>query len=145
MTNYTIGIYFTPDFKKVALILKNRPNWQKDKYNFPGGHVEAGEAESACISREFKEECNIITTPNEWKSIGRISGDNYKCFIFTAIYKPIHGNLKTGEDQPVSWVFIDKLPENCISNLYWLIPFAVNCWKQGNCDDLDFGIFLYKN
>lgn len=40
MKNYTIGIYFDQDLKNVVLILKNRPDWKKNKWNFPGGKIE---------------------------------------------------------------------------------------------------------
>jgi 8-oxo-dGTP pyrophosphatase MutT (NUDIX family) len=60
-TNYTIGIYFTDDLRRVALILKNRPIWQNGKYNFPGGHLERSEGLAKCVAREFLEECGVHT------------------------------------------------------------------------------------
>jgi 8-oxo-dGTP diphosphatase len=145
MKNYTIGIYFDYYLKKVALILKNRPEWQAGKYNFPGGHIESGETGFYCISREFNEECGIKTLPDEWRWIGVIRNKgHYNVQIFTIIQDSEHGELKTVEDQEVSWFEIDKLPENIISNLSWLIPFALNCIKQGNADNLTFGTFSYE-
>jgi 8-oxo-dGTP pyrophosphatase MutT (NUDIX family) len=145
MKKYTIGIYFDCYLSKVALILKNRPEWQAGKYNFPGGHIEDNENNFDCVIREFKEECGIKTSYDDWKHIGCIHNKSYyKVDIFTAIQDIEHGVLSTTEDQEVIWVDINKLPENIISNLFWLIPFAFNYWKQGNADNLVFGFFEYK-
>ena len=145
MKNYTIGIYFDCYLKRIALILKNRPDWQAGKFNFPGGHIELNEPSNNCVIREFKEECGINTTYDDWKHIGRIiNKEHYVVEIFTAIQDVEHGEITTMEDQKVTWIDIDKLPENIISNLFWLIPFALNYWKQGNADHLKFGTFDYK-
>lgn len=49
------------------------------------------------------------------------------------------------EDEQVEWFNINNLPNNIITNLLWLIPFAVNYHKQGNnVDKLMFGNFKYK-
>lgn len=145
MTKYTIGIYFNEDLTEVALILKNRPKWQEGRYNFPGGHVEENEFGVECISREFEEECNIKTKSEDWTSIGLIiNPEVYDVEIFTSRHNPLRGELKTMEDQPVQWFNLNSLPENMISNLRWLIPFALNFWKQGNTDTLVQGIFYYQ-
>jgi 8-oxo-dGTP pyrophosphatase MutT (NUDIX family) len=146
MTHYTIGILFDSfKCKRVALILKNRPDWQTGLYNFPGGHIEKDELGIDCVIREFKEECGLNTNWNDWKEIGLIKNeDNYTVEVFTAIYNPVlHCDLKSMEDQPVSWIKCKKLPKNTISNLFWLIPFARNFWQQGNADTLTFGTFDY--
>lgn len=61
MRRYTIGIMLDDDmmpgsYRRVALIKKERPEWQKGLYNFPGGHVEEGEGSLPCVIREFMEE-----------------------------------------------------------------------------------------
>jgi 8-oxo-dGTP pyrophosphatase MutT (NUDIX family) len=145
MERYTIGIYFDYKLEKVVLILKNRPKWQAGRYNFPGGHIEPDEKGIDCVVREFEEECGIKTFPNDWKEIGMILNDEfYEVQIFTAIQKEEHGTICTKEDQPVEWKQLNLLPSNMISNLHWLIPFALNCWRQGNNDHLNFGLFRYE-
>ncbi len=136
-TEYVIGIYFTYDYKKVALILKNRPKWQEGLYNFPGGHIEEGEIAEQAIIREFKEEC-CIDIP-QWELLGEMDSPRYRVVMFTAVQLSWseEDKLKQGEDQPVIWAEVDNLPDNIISNLRWLIPLAVNFWKAGNCDDID--------
>ncbi|MDD5649273.1 MAG: NUDIX domain-containing protein [Candidatus Nanoarchaeia archaeon] len=145
MEKYTVGIYFDDQLKRIALILKNRPKWQEGRFNFPGGHIEENESGINCVIREFQEECGINTSINDWKEIGIILNEEfYEVKVFTAIQKIEHGEICTKEDQMVTWVDIDNLPTNIISNLYWLIPFAFNFWRQGNNDRLKFGIFRYE-
>ncbi|MGV8135886.1 MAG: NUDIX hydrolase [Mangrovibacterium sp.] len=132
MTKYTVGIYFNEHLNQVALMLKNRPKWQAGFYNFPGGHVEENESEVECICREFKEECGVVTFSEEWTHVGTIrNGDCYEVSVFIAKKSPEHAEITTTEDQYVGWFWIDDLPDNCISNLYWLIPFALDFIRTG--------------
>jgi mutator protein MutT len=141
---YSVGIVFNQDLTEVILILKNRPKWQNGKFNFPGGHVELNESSIECIVREFQEECNLTT--KNWKYIGNIeNANNYTLDIFVLIYEEKFGKLKSLTDEPVHWHKCNELPDNCITNLYWLIPFAKNFIMQGNADHLVFGKFIYEN
>jgi ADP-ribose pyrophosphatase YjhB (NUDIX family) len=143
MTKYTLGIMFSEDLKKVLLILKNRPAWQKGFYNFPGGHVENNENSFICVSREFKEECNLTIKTSDWKQIGEIVGSDYSVKILTTLYLEQFGELKAMEDQSVQCFDCDNLPKNILPNLSWLVPFAKNIWTQGHPDKLLFGTFDY--
>jgi len=138
---YTIGIYFDSSLKKVALILKRRPEWQVGNYNFPGGHIEENENGYACVIREFKEECDINTITSDWRYIGIIKGDDYTVEIFTALHGLKHGNLTTITDELVTWVNINEIPNNIVPNVSWLLPFAINYWNDKN---LKFGTFEYN-
>jgi 8-oxo-dGTP diphosphatase len=144
MTGYTIGIVFNKQLTKIILCLKNRPEWQKGLYNFPGGHIELGESAISCIVREFEEECGIKIPELIWRYIGDIENiENYYVRIFTA--KILEVEIFTQEDQPVMWIPINKLPKNIITNLSWLIPFAINYLNKGNNpDNISFGTFEYS-
>lgn len=146
MKKYTIGALFTPDFEKVLLIEKQRPEWQKGRLNFPGGHIEEGETGSECIAREFNEEANVFIPPQDWMQIGMIENEGeYFVEFFTTVYKEeLHGVVKSLTDEELHWVYCANLPEKVISNLRWLVPFAINCFNQGNADNLAFGHFMYK-
>lgn len=146
MKKYTIGALFTPDFKRVLLILKSKPKWQAGKFNLPGGTIEEGEDCFECVSREFKEETNLDIPIENWHYIGKIeNADNYYVEFLTSIYyESLNGKMeKLTDEQPV-WVNSESLPDNVISNLHWLIPFAKNVFNQGNADVLKFGNFSYK-
>lgn len=146
MIYYTIGALFTKDFSFVMLILKTKPDWQKGKYNLPGGKVEDGEDYAACVSREFKEETDLDISPFDWNLIGHIEGQDYKCGFLTAVYNPtVHGKWAQMTEEMVYWHKVEKIHElKVISNLYWLIPFAMNSWNQGSRDKLIFGNFKYQ-
>lgn len=147
MKKYTIGVYFNPTFREVVLMNKNRPEWQKGKINAPGGKVETFEELDECIVREFLEECCLITSESDWKHIGILynSNLNYTVDIFTAIQKEQHGILQTGEDQKVFWHSTTNFPNNTITNLKWIVPFALNFWDKGlNEDNILSCIVNYK-
>lgn len=146
MKKYTIGALFTPDFKRVLLILKSKPKWQAGKYNLPGGSIEEGENCFQCVAREFKEETDIDIPVDNWHYIGKIENDgNYYVDFLSAIYqKEIHGLMKMTTAEIPVWVDCDSLPDNVISNLHWLIPFGKNIFNQGNADSLKFGRFNYE-
>jgi len=145
MKKYTIGIVFDPEFTKVLLIEKNRPEWQKGKLNFPGGHIEDGETSEQCIRREFIEELGLDMPIKDWSKIGRIVNyKNYYVDIFTAVtdadFVP-----KNETDEKADWYnCILTLPVNVISNLRWLVPYAENFHLQGNADHLKYGTFEYQ-
>lgn len=144
MKEYTIGALFRNDFTEVLLIEKQKPEWQKGKLNFPGGKVEHAEALQLCIAREFNEETGLSIPPDQWLGIGEINGHGYDCYFYTAVYdEKKHGSAATMETERVNWYKVNDLPANTISNLYWLIPFAINWHNQGNADHLVFGKFQY--
>jgi len=147
MKKYTIGILFNESLTQVVMIYKNRPDWQKDNFNFPGGHIENGETSIVCLIREFEEECAIKTTIDTWKYIGKITNNkNYYVDVFTAIHNPKeHGFVKTNTDEVVIWIDCNNIPENIVTNVSWLLPFAKDWWNQGNVENLSFGTFNYNN
>jgi 8-oxo-dGTP diphosphatase len=148
MKKYTIGALFTSDFNRVLLIQKERPQWQKGKLNFPGGHIEVGEWGHDCIAREFFEETNLKIPSTNWTQIGLIENEGeYTVEFYTAVYNEgKHGEPITRTEEKIVWIDCqnNSWPENLISNLAWLIPFAKNYHKQGNADGLVFGHFMYK-
>lgn len=160
MKRYTIGAVFNADFSRVLLILKNKPDWQKGKFNLPGGSMELvdnktgsnydkrktkWETPQECISREFKEETDLDIPFQNWQHIGTIDNPgNYSVEFLTSIHYPeLNGLPKSMTDEKVEWHDVDDLPQNVISNIHWLVPFAKNIWKQGNADGLKFGKFEY--
>ncbi len=64
----------------VLLIEKNRPEWQKGKFNLVGGKVEPGEKPIDAALREFHEEAGIKA--DKIKALGTINGTwgNVYCY-----------------------------------------------------------------
>jgi 8-oxo-dGTP diphosphatase len=65
--DYVCGFLFHPQHREVALVRKNKPEWQKGKLNGVGGKIEIGESPSAAMEREFLEEAGVRI--NRWKLI----------------------------------------------------------------------------
>ena len=61
MQNYVVGFLFNKDETQVALVRKNRPEWQAGNLNGIGGKMEVGETTNECMQREFKEETGLKT------------------------------------------------------------------------------------
>lgn len=153
MKKYTIGIYFNEDLSMVLLLLKAKPEWQKGRYNFPGGKREPSETDfdrfehpNRCVSREFFEETSLDIPPDEWSHIGCIEGNGYTCEVLTACRGAHHGVAVPDKAEPLRWFSVDKLPLNRISNIQWLMEFALNWHRQGlnGQDKLVFGTFKYN-
>lgn len=148
MTHYTIGIIFNMDLTNVLLIHKLKPEWQKGKLNFPGGKIEPKEWPVDCVVREIFEECALNTKAIDWNYIGEIENKqrDYRVDIFTTVHRfEKHGRPISQTDELIAWYPVNQLPDNIISNLCFLVPFALNWWVQGNIDTLNFATFNYKN
>lgn len=120
MTEYVAGFMF--DHEKVALVVKNRPEWQKGRMNGIGGHIEPGETPERAMVREFKEE-----TGYQWKvywhKFVELSGDNWKVHFFWSLGD--HSVLRSTTDEKIVSIPCDTINHvNCIPNLTWLVPMA---------------------
>lgn len=125
-TTHTVGFVFSKDQAQVLLMLKNRPPWQKGKYNGPGGKVEAGETAIQCVAREVFEETNISIEEDAWIYFAEITEGSNHIEFFATISSGYMLSIEQKTDEPIKWVDVDELPENIIPNLRWLIPMALN-------------------
>jgi len=117
-TLYSCGFLFDP-CGLVALIRKNRPDWQLGKLNGVGGHVEAGETFHDCMVREFKEEAGLLVP--EWKRFVNMRSPDWGVAFFHATV-PHLGDVETKTDEPIVVVNAYQLPADTVPNLQWLIP-----------------------
>jgi len=76
ITKYVAGFMFDMRNKLVALVQKDRPNWQKGLFNAIGGHVEENEAPLDAMVREFKEETGLVTAREAWRHYAKLTGSN---------------------------------------------------------------------
>lgn len=127
MNSLVVGFLFSPDKKKVVLIKKNRPAWQKELYNGIGGHATESEVLSDTMIREFKEEAGLIIP--KWKLFAKgINHDNpdtvvyfYKAFDWSYI------DATTQEDEKIYIKDVYKVKYlRRVYNLDWLIPLALD-------------------
>ncbi len=118
---YVVGFLFDEKKEKVALVLKNRPEFQKGKWNGIGGKREAGEYYEMAMVREFEEEAGVCVVG--WREFCVLQGDDCEIRCFTMSED---AELKTITDEEVAWHFLNDLPENLMPNLRWLIPLALD-------------------
>ena len=121
MNRFVVGFLFD-DKDNVALISKNRPEWQRGRLNGIGGHIEVGETPDAAMSREFLEEAGVSLN---WRQFCLMTGDGYELYCFTARGRNHDITaVRTMTDEEVGWYAKQNLPANILPNLSWLIPMA---------------------
>ena len=128
--NYVAGFMFSEDRSAVALIKKNKPEWQKGLYNGIGGKIEKREAPLSAMIREFKEETGV--DHNDWISLCMLEGDDWTVYFYYTFSDKVY-KVRSMEEEKVGIVSPMALPD-CIFNLRWLIPLAL--------DDADYNIIM---
>lgn len=126
---YVLGFIFDSSCKKVLLIAKNRPEWQKGKINGIGGKIERNETVKSAMSREALEETGLVIQKKEWKEIGVQKGKDWQVYILTTMYKYNMADAKSMTDEQIAWYSISRLPGNIISNLNFFIPLCLHTLK----------------
>jgi 8-oxo-dGTP diphosphatase len=128
MTRYVVGIAFGPG-KRVALIRKNRPDWQAGLLNGVGGHIEdfdegAVNGAFAAMQREFREETSVDQTI--WRLFLEVTTPKSHVYFFTTrLTDEQFKSLKTTTDESIVSRFSDALNwKECLPNLRWIIPLA---------------------
>lgn len=134
MKKYTVGFLFTPDLSKVLLIHKLAPEWQKGKLNGLGGKIESGEGALPCFLREIEEESGILLVKKQVRLMGTLRGVDWQVYVFGVIYEGETFEAKVHEKELIEWFEVSNLPDKCVPNLYWAIPFVRNelRFKLGN-------------
>ena len=137
--NWVMGFCFDETWPNcdnvVALIRKNKPEWQKGKLNGIGGSIKPGETAMTAMIREWYEGTGIDLPPNCWQPtitltypMGRV-----QCFrAFTNLRERwpyglgTTGNIITDEGVVSMWacgiVVNAANARGAIPNLAWHIP-----------------------
>lgn len=126
---YVVGFYFGHDRRSVALIRKNKPEWQAGKLNGIGGLVEPGETTIDGIVREFAEETGKHTHQRSWRffAVLRCQACDVHFFEQSGDGAGIYNGFQSLTDERVEWHSVQRLQYNTdiIANLQWLIPLAL--------------------
>ena len=129
---YTLSFLFTTDLKKVLLIEKKRPEWQKGFLNGIGGKVEGDENFVECIERETFEETNLkINYDNSYK--GKLIGNNYVVVVYSTLVEEnvIKENLKQTTDEKVKLYDINN-NLNLLSSVKYILPLCKESFIDKN-------------
>ncbi len=126
MKRYVNGFMYSNDKKRVVLIRKNQPQWQKGYLNGVGGKIELNETPQQAIVREFEEETGVVTDELEWTLFSIIRRDlEYEVYFFFCVSDKVY-DAKTTEAEEIGLYEVSRLPNNVIANLKWLIPISLD-------------------
>jgi 8-oxo-dGTP pyrophosphatase MutT (NUDIX family) len=124
MIKYVGGFLFSENEKYVALIKKNRPDWQVGKLNCIGRKIEDNETIQEAMYREFFEETGVEIT--NWKHFATLKHTEYELYFFRFFGDEIYGT-KTLTDESVFLIEVENIKKHKrIPNLDWLIPMALD-------------------
>lgn len=126
--NYVVGFLFSTDRTQLALVQKEKPDWQKGRWNGIGGKIEEGENPIDCMTREFEEETGVRIPPESWEEVVVLHNDWFECHFFRAFSDNVHF-VETREAETISlWDVTRVLSGYCnvINNLRWLVPLMLD-------------------
>ena len=126
-TKYVVGLYFNEDHSKVALIRKNRPEWQKGKLNGIGGKIEEGESIYEAMIREFREEAGVEHA--YWRLFSILTGKDFEVNFLVGFGDL--SKLESKTDEKIELWNVDLISsywrnDELVPNLKWLIPLALD-------------------
>jgi 8-oxo-dGTP pyrophosphatase MutT (NUDIX family) len=116
---YVAGFAFSTGHNYVALVRKQKPEWQAGLLNGVGGKVEPDETPADAIYREFTEECSLQV--KRWRYFATVSWIVDDRFTTGINYGREAEHV---EVFPIKWLGRSGKFAT-IPNLAWLIPLAV--------------------
>jgi 8-oxo-dGTP diphosphatase len=118
---YVAGFLIDPTARTVALVRKNKPEWQAGKLNAIGGKMEIAETPHQAMQREFQEEAGLNIT--SWDHFATIEGYWGAVIFFRCFNEAVP---RTMEEEQIEVYKIDEVPyDQCLPNISWLLPLAL--------------------
>lgn len=115
----------------VLLIEKLKPEWQKGKFNLPGGKIEPNESIHEAAQRELQEETGIYCGLNDIELLGRIYGEWGECYVCHCIYDFEQEPEQMESEKLHTMPYWEALEDpRLIDNLRLVIPWC-RCQLQG--------------
>src|ERR1700761_6272662 len=101
---YVNGFLFSPDYKKIVLLRKNRPQWQAGYLNGIGGRIEQKENPIDAMKREFMEEAGLEI--DNWHNFSKMEGEEWIVYMYVATSENYNkAYSKTDEEVEIHYVF----------------------------------------
>lgn len=147
MKKYVAGLMFSENRECVALITKNKPDWQKGLLNGIGGKIEEDDYDNKrgrtrgsdsslnAMRREFQEETSVFH--QDWELFLTMHGGNeesdnqqYKEEWSVDFYRTFSDkvfDVKSITDENVDIYFVGGISDlNMIDNLQWIILLSLD-------------------
>lgn len=127
LVEYVCGFLVDAGRSRVALVKKDHPWWQRGRWNGVGGKIEPGETPAQAMRREFEEEAGLdLDSWGEPKAV--MQGDGWRVYYFAATVATTAAlfTLKARTSEPVGIHQLDRLPDNVLPNVRWLIPLCLD-------------------
>lgn len=140
MKRYVVGLLFSEDRVYLAMVEKNRPEWQAGLFNGIGGKIEPGEEPLAAMVREFLEETGVEF--HAWEPFIHLAaerdrdtgdGDGYEIFFYKAFSNEVF-RVETLTDEAISIQHVETIlynPDLAVRNMRWLLPLALDPYVNG--------------
>ncbi len=141
-----VGFMFDKALEEVLLIEKVKPAWMAGTLNGPGGSIESNELPIDAMVREWKEETDVDTKPEDWQEFAVINHPKIDIYFFRSFqpWKILSGarampqfdenGVKKHADELLKLVsvkeFIANLAPGALPNLRWLIPMALGMDRE---------------
>lgn len=130
--HYVAGLLFSKDRTSVALVRKNRPQWQAGYLNAIGGKIEAGETAPQAMEREFEEETGVRIAAERWQHVAVLTGPDYQVEFFACRDTDALHSVRTMTDEPICTQYVNAVmigggaPGPLVPNLRVIIPLALD-------------------
>lgn len=132
MKEYVLGFAFDKAKEQVVLIEKQKPDWQKGKYNGVGGKIEPSDTSPYfAMAREFYEETGVDTKNEDWVRYATmnfgddIMGGSAIVHVFSMFNNDML-QCSTCEEEVIGIIPMKDLYElPLMHNLHILIPLAL--------------------
>lgn len=110
MTHYVLMLLFSTDLKRVVTLQKKSgPRFLRNKWTFPGGHVETDDASiQYAASREMSEETGVFVSVATWVHGGKLEGEHFLVDILVGVSDEID-DARTLTQEPVRIVEVAEL------------------------------------
>ena len=130
MKKMVVGFAFGPDREEVILIKRTKDDWQKDRLNGLGGHVEPHERPEDAMAREFFEEAGIRAERDLWRELVVLTiRDEYQVTFFAADLPPAffhRAETSSDEGEIVFVPVMDIHRRALVPPAHWIVPLALD-------------------
>jgi 8-oxo-dGTP diphosphatase len=103
MLDYVNGFMIQPERDEVLFIHKQRPDFQKGKWNGIGGKIEDGETPLQAMVREFREETGVATDPAIWQHTLSLEGHGFVVHFYRTFVSEFPCFQTTTDEEVAVW------------------------------------------